>query len=372
MDSPTDAVVRLVYAVGVAEIVLIPAILAGVFILKLSNLHRARRRKRFHDLWRPIFVQSLAETPRSIPAVSEKDAPIFLYYWNYFHQSLLGEDKMSGLNELARSTGMDQAARRLLMHTSIANRLIAIVTLGHLRDRSVWPQLAVLAASKNHVVSLASARAMIHIDATAAMPILTPLLASRADWSPAKVASLLSEAGQDAIAKPLAEAAATARPEMAVRLIHYLEVTKCAAALPRIRALIRETKDPAVRVACLKLIGHFADPHDLLLVRGLLADDNGKVRAEAARGLGKMGVDGDVDRLLPLLRDPQWEVRYRAAEALAQLPFMTPTRLSAIRAAQTNPQARDILVPFIEAAARAQARPPASSGRMEDMGDYQW
>ncbi|MDB5098230.1 MAG: hypothetical protein JWM80_2651, partial [Cyanobacteria bacterium RYN_339] len=41
--------------------------------------------------------------------------------------------------------------------------------------------------------------------------------------------------------------------------------------------------------------------------------------------------------------DPEWWVRYRAANALADLPFVGPAGLAAIRAAHDSDAARDII-----------------------------
>jgi len=161
----------------------------------------------------------------------------------------------------------------------------------------------------------------------------TPWIGARADWSPPRVAALLSQAGSELIAQPLSHAAMTAAPDMAMRLLHYLEVTRCTAALPAVRALVaRGTTDIAVRVACLKLIGQFQDPKDLALVRSFISDSDEGVRAQAAAALGTIGMPADEGPLIMLLSDSQWDVRYRAAEALAHLPFMKPERMSIVHA----------------------------------------
>jgi hypothetical protein len=350
MGPPNDAIVKLLWTVAIAEVGMIVALLAGVVALHFAKSLQLQRRNQFHATWRPLLVQSLSDLPQSVPAVRSCDAMNFLFYWNYFHESLLGEDKIVGLNQLARLAGMDRAAMKLLKAKGLRKRLMAIITLGHLGEHSAWNDLVVLAQSTHPIVSLSAARALLDIEPKTALPLIAPLIGLRADWSPAKVAALLSQAGSDLIAQPLSEAVMTAPLDMAMRLLHYLEVTRCTAALPAVRTVLaRESADATLRAACLKLIGQFQDPKDIALVRSFLSHSDERVRAQAAEALGTIGMPGDEGRLIAMLSDVQWEVRYRAAEALAHLPFMKPERLAEIRGQQTDPLAKQILEPFVRA-----------------------
>jgi hypothetical protein len=345
-----DALVRLLWIVAVAEVSVVVALLGGVVALHFTKSLHLRRRNRFHAAWRPLLVQSLTDIPQSVPRVRSRDTLTFLFYWNYFHESLLGEDKIVGLNQLARLAKMDRAAMRLLKTKRLGKRLMAIITLGHLGERSAWNDLVTLAQSSHPIVSLSAAQALVDIDPKAALPLITPWIGARADWAPPKVAALLYQAGPDLIAEPLSQAAIIATPDMAMRLLHYLEVTRCTAALPAVRTLLaRESTETALRVACLKLIGQFQDPKDLALVRSFISHSDGSVRAQAVVALGTLGMPADEGRLVALLSDAQWDVRYRAAEALAHLPFMRQERLAQIQAEQTEAVARQILELFLAA-----------------------
>jgi len=350
VGPPDDAIIRLLWMVAGGEVVVVAALLAGVVALHFIKTLQLRRRNLFHATWRPLLVQSLTDSPQSVPPVRSRDILNFLFYWNYFHESLLGEDKIVGLNQLARQTGMDWAAKRLLKAKGLRKRLMAIITLGHLREQSAWDDLAALAQSPHPVVSLSAARALLDIDPKAALTLIVPWIGARADWSPPRVAALLSQAGSELIAQPLSQTVMIATPDMTMRLLHYLEVTRCTTALPAVRSLlVRESTDRAVRAACLKLIGQFQDPKDLALVRSFIADSDERVRAQAAAALGTIGMPADEGSLIALLSDLQWDVRYRAAEALAHLPFMEPERLAEIQHQQTDTLAKQILEPFLTA-----------------------
>jgi HEAT repeat protein len=75
----------------------------------------------------------------------------------------------------------------------------------------------------------------------------------------------------------------------------------------------------------------------------LLAHPDWQVRVLAAKALGRIGDRSDVDRLVALLADREWWVRYRAAEALLELPALTRADLEALRASLTDRFAADML-----------------------------
>ena len=336
-----------IWIAAMVEAGIVVALFGGVMALQFTKNLQLRRRNQFHAAWRPLLVQSLSDMPQSVPSVRSRDTLSFLFYWNYFHESLLGEDKLVGLNHLARLAGMDRAAMKLLKAQGLRKRLMAIITLGHLGEQSAWNDLVALAQSPHPIVSLSAARALVDINPKVALPLITPWIGARADWSPPKVAALLSQLGSALIAQPLSEAALAATPDMAMRILHYLEITRCTAALPAVRTLLaRESSETTLKAACLKLIGQFQDPKDLALVRSFISHSDESVRAQAAVALGTIGMPADEGLLISLLSDSQWDVRYRAAEALAHLPLMKQERLAEIHARQDD-AARQILEPFL-------------------------
>jgi HEAT repeat protein len=124
------------------------------------------------------------------------------------------------------------------------------------------------------------------------------------------------------------------------RLVRYLELAYNVAALPAARAIAELSQDPEVLAACLRLLN---SGDDLPVVRECLSHEDSRVRVQAAAALGRLGEDNDEERLVPMLSDREWWVRYRAAQALSRLPHMREPKLKTIQAAQSNPFARDIL-----------------------------
>ena len=82
----------------------------------------------------------------------------------------------------------------------------------------------------------------------------------------------------------------------------------------------RECPDPHARRYSILLLSREKDP-DLLpvFVAGMKDEDKG-VREQAARALAEMG-EPAVSVLVDLIRDKEWRVRYRAAEALGMMGY---------------------------------------------------
>jgi hypothetical protein len=130
------------------------------------------------------------------------------------------------------------------------------------------------------------------------------------------------------------------------QLVRYLELAYNISALPAARTIIESSHDPEVLAACLRLL---KSAEDLPVVRACLSHEDSCVRVQAAAALGRIGEDDDEDRLVPLLSDREWWVRYRAAQALSRLPHM--------RELETQDDSSSAVRPF-----RAR-HPRASNGR---------
>jgi len=338
--TSSDWALDLVLRIGAGAFGLTFLLTLQTLLMRLLLILRERRRDRFLAVWKPLLMQSLEEVPETVPAVAPGDAFTFLSIWNYLHESLLGEAREK-LNRVARLAGADRLIHRMLRQGSVRRKLMAVTAVGRLGEKSVWPALERLTASSNTVLSFTAMKALVHIDAAAAMPTLVERIEKRDDWPLPRVAGILKEAGAGAVSEPLAAAAlSSASPPGAARLVRYLEFASSAAALPAIHRILRSSHDERVIRACLHVV---RDPGEADLVRSFVDHPDWLVRLDAAVALGRIGSEEDEPRLLALLDDSAWWVRYRAAEALASLPSVTPEKLERLREEQADRFARDIL-----------------------------
>lgn len=302
-------------------------LLIGLYIIALRDDLRRRRRQeqRVVAVWRPLLNAALAgDPPQSLPSLAPRDRLTFLKLWVRLHQSVRGEAS-AGLNQVGVALDCSAMAHELLASGQRARKLLAILALGHLRDRSAWQALMTEAAGDDPATSVHALWALVQIDPAAAAHQLAPLLLRRDDWALSQVAKILQDAHLHWT--PLLVAAIPDLPPerlpAALRLLEGLRATLPAAVL---QGLLRGGSVD-VLIAVLRMA---AVPDMLDLVRSHLGHEDWRVRLQAARALGHIGDASDVPRLQGMLCDSQWWVRYRAAQALAALPFLTPADIQAV------------------------------------------
>jgi HEAT repeat protein len=341
LDSVTisDSLLRLAYWTCVAAMLMVGIMLSTITGLRAALILRERLEARVRARWRPILARSMSGLPQTLPRIGRFDRYLLLYLWNTLHESLRGEVKLE-LNKLALAAGLDAIARTLLARRRLRDRLIALSTLGHLQDRTRWQEIQALAHDDHPVLSIVAARALVIIDKSLALPLLMPLVVTRSDWPVARVASMLKEAGSDAVSGPLLQALANADAAQLQRLVSFLRLIHTDQAAAAVRAILAAHDDPSLIAACLKVI---ADPRDLVVVREHADHPNWIVRVAVAHALARMGRNDDVGTLLKLLADRQWWVRYRAAQALTSLPFLNKEELAHVASNLTDRFARDML-----------------------------
>src|SRR4026207_627811 len=318
-----------------------------IIVSRVMRRSTERRRRSMVAVWRPLLAESLAEAPATLPSVHPRDHVLFLYLWNSLQESIKG-DASGQLNDVARRTGMDTVAVRFLHTGRLRLQLLAVATLGHLKEVSVWEELVRLAHAHNAFLAIEAARAMVRLRPTAAIPRLLPLISTRRDWSPLKVMALLNEAGADLVAAALAQAAVSAPPPIAARLFRLGAALRSHYSVPIIRQLMNEQElAEDVIAASLFFFGACSDPRDLPLVRVYLNHPTWYIRVQAVTALGKIGLEEDEARLIGLLGDSYWWVRYRAAEALSNLPSMTEAKLAEVQATLSTIESQEVVTPFL-------------------------
>lgn len=323
----------------IVEVLLIGGLTVSLVAMRLGRRYAARRRERFIAHWQTFIFESLVQPDVDLPRIGPRDWPIFFGYWNRLHLIMRG-DANEQLNALARRLGMVPIAKRWLHHPSARFRLMAIMALGHLKEPTAWPLLKRMLDNRLPVLSLAAARALMHIDPVKALPRIVEVLPKHREWPEDKVLQLLSEAGKDASSRGLAEAALRAPSEEAVTLIHFLTALGATGIEPILRQLFDTPVADTVAEAWLEATN---DPMDVERVIAYLTSENWRLRAKACKALSRLAMPGDEAHLIACLADSVWWVREHAAQALVDLPFVDADQLGDLQVRLTDPYAMDML-----------------------------
>lgn len=334
------AMIRLAWTIGLTLSGVVGALMGVVLLLRLRLNQVQRRQRRFRAQFRPAMMAVMAgHDAAELPAMAPRDRLDLLMFWNHLVAAVRGEAR-DNLIRLGARLGLEAAAIGMLTSWSLRRRLIAMLTLGHLRAAEAWERLLPLAAEPSEAVSQTAMRALMLIDVDKALPVLVDQLTRRENWSPVHVAGMLFEAGFERVGPALAEATGRLPTREASRLLKFIVLMRSTAAGPAIRRLLETTDDPQVISLCLQTL---QEPGDLALIRSYLAHPEWFVRVQAINALGRLGGEEDRALLVESLGDSQWWVRYRAAKSLATMPFVTMADLAVIGAEHADRYARDIV-----------------------------
>jgi HEAT repeat protein len=260
--------------------------------------------------------------------------------WNALQEAVRGESS-ERLNAVARKLGLDVAARRFMHSGRIGRRILAIRTLGHLRDPASWKPLQDQLASQNALVSFYAAAALVAIDAQRAMPGIMNQLAERESWPGEAMARLLVDVGADVAREPIRALMLALAPQKIPPLLPWLaHVDAVLGSEVAAELLRRHPDDPHIVAAALLVV---LDPGVLPELARFAESPDPDVRKNLAVAYGHLGGLAETETVTRLMCDKVWWVRYRAGQALLKLKGMTADRLEAVRAQLGDAYARDML-----------------------------
>lgn len=334
----SEAYLRLALWAGIGASLFTIAITCLIVAVRMQRYLRERHEQRFRELWWPILMLTVAEAPpAALPTLARADHWLFIKMWNQLQETLRGE--ASGrLAALAERLQCERIALRMLGSRNLTRRLFAILTLGHMRALAGWDPLVGQLNQPGRTSSLYAARALIQIELREGVRLVVPRLLQRDDWEMSRIAFLLQEYRETLGAELLQHLPATPLQ----RLPRALQLAE-ALHLHVSPDLMLPWLDPGQPAALLRAALRLANGSEVLpFVRELARHPDWGVRVQAAHTLGRVGQPEDVATLTAMLSDPQWWVRYRAAGALVNLPFVSRAQLRASIADLQDRYAREI------------------------------
>jgi len=344
LDSSTGSELIVTLAWRSAQIAALAAALMLLFALMArSYLQRQEQvRARVISVWRPLLTRIAIEEVGfpALPPLPRRYVPFLMEEWNALHEAVRGEadDK---LNAVALKLGLDVIARRMINARPVGQRILAIRTLGHLRDFSSWKALQEQLASENAVVAFYAAAALVRVDAQRAMPGIMLQLSERESWPGEAMARLLVDAGADVARDPIRSLMLSIAPPKTVPLLPWLAHVDAVLGSEVAIELLRRHPDNADIVAAALLV--VLDPGVQPELARFADSTDADVRQNLAVAYGRLGGLAETETLVKLLCDRVWWVRYRAGQALLRLNGMTDERLAAVRAGLTDHYAIDML-----------------------------
>jgi hypothetical protein len=315
------------------------AVFSLVIVLRILLQYHKFRRAKFISVWRPILMGCIMEFPNSLPKLDHKYINEFIGEWNSLYENLAGNSHQNLIN-IAAELGIHHTAIKMLISNHIKIRLTGIITLGNMRFKPAWPLLESIAKSNQVFLSIAALRALILIDSKKALEELLPMLISRVDWPVNMVVKVLKDCNNEEVCELITKTCKDTNDEQLANLIQYINALKCTCASRVFHNILSQDKDDHLKSLCLKKLN---DPTAIDLVRKHVTSERWHVRMNAAKALGNIGAQQDVKLLSHLLNDNKWWVRYRAAQSLLKMPFLSIEQLLEIQRNQQSKQAKNII-----------------------------
>jgi HEAT repeat protein len=314
-------------------------LLAAIAALGASRRWRMRRNAQVEARWRAALHEVAEDPALTLPPMQLRELPHFLNVWNRLRESA-DVDTAVRLEQLIVQRGIDRHARGMLASRSLRQRLAAVTAAGHLRDRAAWDRLESLSRQHGPVTSFAAARALLRIDASHALDVLSTSIPARADWPLGRLASVFHELGPSVVTGSLVTMLLR-RPRPGLdRVMKLARFGQAAKISGIVRGWLGSGNDPDILMVALSYI---EDPADIPWAVGAARHEEWRVRMAAARALGRVGGRDELPALLELLRDSIWWVRYHAAQGLIRLKGLEPFELETLRENARDAFAADML-----------------------------
>lgn len=327
-DAALDFGGDMVFWAGMILIVL-ATLVAIVLILQWGLSSSDRRLSSFRARWLPVIFQSMFEEldETSLPHLPKVQQWKFLLLWVHALMAVRG-DSAHRLSRLGRAMNLQPVAHKALRRRHPADRMMATLALGFLREtQSIAPLLRRLSRSRGQE-QIYVCRALLEMDAKANAATVLMALTRNPGFDSAAVASLLKPFAKDlwVPVKQFLEAVwqGGGDQSMALTCLRLADALHLSLPshllLPALRPSETQAVQPEVVSAALRL--YTGDGGSQLLSQ-LAAHPEWPVRVQVARALGHLGSSESVPVILNLLKDRQWWVRYRAAQALLSVPGLT-------------------------------------------------
>lgn len=338
-DAISDPALRLAAGVGLTALALTGAIASIIVGMRVQALRGQRRHERAVLRWRPLLVQVAAGDDCGAPPLQPGDAVPVLLLWNQMQESLRGAAHRR-LNDFGERIGLYALAQRLEAQSAVAARVLGDAALGHFAKFADWSRLDRGMHELGTPASLAAARALMRIDAASAAERVFERYLNHSDWPAPRVGTLLREAPHAAIAGPLTRRLMAGKLYDRLRLLPLLRFAEVPNMHSLLDRLVQTSQEPQVLSIALRQL---QGPAALADVRRLAAHADPLVRSAAAQALGRIGSAADQNRLIDLMGDANWWVRYRAAQSLVGMPRVQADDVVQLRRLVSDRYARDML-----------------------------
>jgi len=287
----------------------------------------------FEAYWRPMLMRWAMgdQVDEPMPVLRAQERWPFMRLWLHCQMSLQGPGRQH-LAKLGLHMGCREMALARVDSKHYSERMVGVLALGFLLDRSSVPTLVERLESGNGHSTIYAARALMEIDQVEHGAAVAHALLTCEDLDFALVSVLLKpfKTRLDAVLMPACplpqDANGEASHPQAFQWLRLAQALKLLVPQWRLTPFLSSERDIEILIAALRLV-QGEQGTEAVACHAQHAD--WQVRVQVVRALGRIGGLMHQSILLGLLTDGQWWVRYRSAQALWQMPGMQHDQLLA-------------------------------------------
>jgi hypothetical protein len=333
VQSELDFTLTLAWWLAWTTLLLLVLIITGLLLLRWVRWRNEPRMAAFQAYWKPMLMRwAMGEKVyEPMPVLKAKERWPFMRLWLHSQMSLQGPGRHR-LAELGLRMGCRDMALALVESTHYSERMVGVLALGFLLDRSSVPTLKERLESGNGQSMIYAARALMEIDQVEQGAAVVHALLTCKDLDFALVSVLLKpfKTRLEAVLMPACPQLQTATGEVphaqAFQWLRLSQALKLLVPQWRLTPFLSSEQHIEILIAALRLV-QGEQGTEAVACHAQHAD--WRVRVQVARALGRIGGLMHQPVLLGLLTDKQWWVRYRSAQALWQMPGMRDDQLLA-------------------------------------------
>lgn len=338
--SSTSELGRFAIYTGSVAILLLLLLVVQLSLVRIHLMIIEKRKVRVQNVWRKIIGRMLTGELPECPKIERHEIFYVLEEFDYVFGLIRGNE-VEALRKGFLSIHLPVSLRKILKSYNVKKRLFALITMGNVRDVESWDLIVNHLSKSQPAISLSAARSLVLINPERAVNEIVPIILNRKDWPWANIAHVLKLAGPKLICKNLSELIFGAAENKQSSLLRLYDVLNCEKEFPVTCKVLSNASEDKVASVCLNIS---QDPNILYQAREYASHERWHVRMNAAVAIGRFGNEEDVSVLIGLIKDEQWWVRYRAAQALIDMPFVDHVRIQQIRNVLNDKYADDILV----------------------------
>lgn len=334
--------------ISVVLLVLILLSLIYLFYTRVAHLRRERRIKAVEAIWIPVFKPNGSLDDSESIILRHWQYPYVLDTWASY-RSLANKQRAKELDKIAVDIGLDNYIAKMLTNSGIRLtvqpvwlRVLAVSCAKWLHSDAIIKSLWEVLESNNRFLAVGACTCLIQLRAEQFEKAIIKIL-FRYPEEAATVTTQMGAAGGAEILH-LLHSVLDKLPHYTLKnFITLAERSKDPSLIPILQDKLSNCFDDEEASALIRSIGHIGGPEQRDCLIPFLTHENRFLRIQAVKSLGHIGTEADIRRIEPHLRDSDWWLRYRSAEAIISLCDDDSECLENVINRQTDKYAADIL-----------------------------